>query len=82
MIIIKDKPVIARLLFGKTCCTIIVTNYEKCPVSFFELIQKAFITNTTQYYPDLICVVPIDSNFPAIRTELFGFCSWTKVENL
>lgn len=75
-----NSSVISRIIMRKTCSTVILTNYEKCPVELLETVSKvSFVVNTTQYYPDLVCVVPHEK-LPELRAELYEACSWIKVE--
>ncbi len=56
---VNPNQVVGRVINRQTCSTVVVTNYEKCSRGLLDLIsQSSFVVNTTQYYPDLVCVVP------------------------
>ena len=80
MIKIKESPIIGRVIQRKYCSTIIVTNYEKCPVRFLQLLPKlAFVINTTQCYPDMIFVISND-DLDELVFELIKISEYCKVE--
>lgn len=80
MIIINSNSIVGRIIQRKTCSIIVVTNYEKCSVSFLELISKlSFVINTSSCYPDLICVIPNES-LDEVVYELARISSFCKIE--
>jgi hypothetical protein len=58
MIKAGSNLVVGRVINRQTCSTVVVTNYEKCSAGLLNYISKhSFVVNTTQHYPDLVCVV-------------------------
>jgi hypothetical protein len=80
MIKLANKDlIIGRVEQEKYCSTIGITNYEKLPINFLELLSKlAFVINTTSYHPDLICVISND-NLDELVHELSRIASFCKI---
>lgn len=77
---IQINSVIGKVIQHKYCSTIIVSNYNLCPVGFLELIAKlSFVINTIDYYPDMIVVISND-NLDEFVYQLAKISSFCKIE--
>lgn len=65
MINIPKSGIISRVLVRKFTASLIITNYEKLPLWFLRRLEKiAYVINTTEYYPDMICTMDINDFIP------------------